>query len=172
VACIRAAPASPGHELPGRLELVHNGRVVAYLDICALKRPFDDQTQPRIRVEATAVLELLAVSPKRVTFLHSPAHDVEHAQNPILTRAGRVAAWLESATTAPAAKADLARRTHELMTLGLRNFDAFHVACAELGGADVFATTDDRLLALGHRHANLLRVRVIDVVTLVREVFS
>ncbi len=147
--------------------------MVAYVDICALKRPFDDQTQPRIRVEATAVLELLAVSPERVTFLHSPAHDVENAQNPLPTRAGRVAAWLESATTAPAPKADdLARRTHELMTLGLRNFDALHVACAELAGADVFATTDDRLLALGNRHANLLRVRVTDVVTLVREVLA
>jgi hypothetical protein len=35
----------------------------------------------------------------------------------------------------------------------------------------VFATTDDRLLALGSRHARLLAVRIVDVVTLAREVF-
>ena len=58
------------------------------------------------------------------------------------------------------------------MTLGFRNFDAFHVACAEFANADVFATTDDRLLALSSRHAGLLGVRVVDVVTLVREVFQ
>lgn len=145
----------------------------AYLDICALKRPFDDQNQPRVRLEANAVLELLAAPPDRVTFVHSPAHDVENAQNPFPWRAGRVAAWLESATTRSDAKADdLVRRTGELMTLGLRNFDAFHIACAELAGADVFATTDDRLLGLGSRHAGLLQVRVIDVVTLAREVLS
>jgi hypothetical protein len=30
--------------------------VVLYLDICCLKRPFDDQAQPRIRLESEAVL--------------------------------------------------------------------------------------------------------------------
>ena len=58
------------------------------------------------------------------------------------------------------------------MTVGFRNFDAFHVACAELANADVLVTTDDRFLALGSRHAGLLGVRVVDVVTLAREVFQ
>jgi hypothetical protein len=31
-----------------------------YLDMCCLKRPFDDQSQPRIRLETEAVLALLA----------------------------------------------------------------------------------------------------------------
>jgi len=31
-----------------------------YLDACCLNRPFDDQTQPRIRLEAEAVLMVLA----------------------------------------------------------------------------------------------------------------
>jgi predicted nucleic acid-binding protein len=147
--------------------------VRAYLDICALKRPFDDQSQPRIRLDANAVLEILAAPPERVTFVRSPAHDLENAQNPFPWRAARVTAWLEAATARPEAKADdLARRTRELMTLGLRNFDAFHIACAELAGADVFATTDDRLLALGTRHAKQIGVRVVDVITLAREVLS
>jgi hypothetical protein len=147
--------------------------VRAYLDLCALKRPFDDQTQSRIRLEADAVLELLAAAPERVTFVHSRAHDVENGQNPIPWRAARVAAWLESATTLPNPKADdLVRRTRELMALGFRNFDALHIAWAEFAEADVFVTTDDRLLGLGDRHATLLRVRVVHVVTLAREVLS
>ena len=31
-----------------------------YLDVCCLNRPFDDQTQDRIRLEAEAVLLILA----------------------------------------------------------------------------------------------------------------
>lgn len=143
----------------------------AYLDICALKRPFDDQTQPRIRLEADAVLELLAAPPERLTFVHGPAHDLENAQNPLVWRPGRVAEWLAAVPREEVKAPDLARRTQELMTHGFRNFDAFHVACAELANADVFATTDDRLLALGKRHAELLALRVVDVVTLAREVF-
>ena len=30
-----------------------------YLDVCCLNRPFDDQSQPRIRLEAQAVLAIL-----------------------------------------------------------------------------------------------------------------
>lgn len=150
---------------------VDNGAVRIYLDICALKRPFDDQTQPRIRLEADAVLELLAAPPERLTFVHASAHDLENAQNPLVSRAGRVADWLAALPRAEATAPNLARRTQELMTLGFRNFDAFHVASAELANVDVFTTTDDRLLALGKRHAGLLAVRVVDVVTLAREVF-
>lgn len=142
-----------------------------YLDLCALKRPFDDQTQPRIRLEADAVLDLLAASPERLTFVHGAAQDLEHAENPVPWRSGRVAAWLASVPRAEPEARGLARRTQELMSLGFRNFDAFHVACAELARADVLATTDDRLLALSRRHADVLTVRVVDVVALAREVF-
>ena len=34
--------------------------MLLYLDICCLKRPFDDQAQPRVRLETEAVLGLLA----------------------------------------------------------------------------------------------------------------
>jgi len=32
-----------------------------YLDCCSLQRPFDDKSQPRIAVEAEAVLVILAL---------------------------------------------------------------------------------------------------------------
>lgn len=143
-----------------------------YLDICVLKRPFDDQTQPRVRLEADAVLELLAASPERVTFVHAAAQDLENALNPLAWRAARVASWLAAVPRADAKADDLARRTQQLMSVGFRNFDAFHLACAEFANADVLVTADDRFLALGRRHAELVAVRVIDVVTLAQEVIQ
>lgn len=65
----------------------------------------------------------------------------------------------------------LAQRTAELMALGFKNFDAFHLASSELMSADVFVTCDDRLLVAARRHATVLKVRVIDPVALLRELF-
>ncbi len=118
------------------------------------------------------MLELLAASPEHLTFVHAAAQDLDNAQNPLAWRAARVADWLAGLPRTDSKADDLARRTEELMNLGLRNFDAFHVASAELAAADVLVTSDDRLLALGRRHAEILRVRVVDAVTLAQEVFQ
>lgn len=146
--------------------------MLAYFDICALKRPFDDQTQPRLRLEAEAVLELLGAPADRISFVHAAAHDLENAQNPLRWRAARVATWLDSVPRSAPKADELTQRVQELIALGFRNFDALHVASAEAAGADVFATTDDRLLALGTRLSAEVRVRFIDVVSLAREVFG
>ena len=51
-------------------------------------------------------------------------------------------------------------RASELEKLGFAGFDAVHLACAEIGRADIFLTTDDRLLRLAKRLAKKLRVKV------------
>jgi hypothetical protein len=48
-----------------------------YLDMCCLKRPFDDQSQPRIHLESEAVLALLGAATEKVEFLRAPALDLE-----------------------------------------------------------------------------------------------
>jgi hypothetical protein len=143
-----------------------------YLDMCCLKRPFDDQAQPRIRLESEAVLALLGSSGQEVEFLRAAAHDLENQQNPLPVRAGRVRQWLEALPSMPLVDAELIRRTRELLALGFKNFDAIHLASAELGGADVFASCDDRLLAAASRHAAVLRVRVINPVILAKEILA
>lgn len=141
-----------------------------YLDICCLKRPFDDQSQARIHLEAAAVLALLDVSAEQIELLHARAHDLENDQNPLPARAAKVRRWLEGVPLADLDDGPLQARTGELMTLGFRNFDAFHLASAEAGRADVFATCDDRLLAAANRHSAHLKVRVANPVDLAREV--
>ena len=54
-----------------------------YLDICCLKRPFDDQAQPRVRIETEAVLGLLAADGPGMGFVRSVGHDLENDQNPV-----------------------------------------------------------------------------------------
>jgi len=56
-----------------------------------------------------------------------------------------------------------------LETLGFRDFDALHIACAEKAGVDVFLTTDDKLLKRAKRLASQLRVKVENPATWIGE---
>jgi predicted nucleic acid-binding protein len=149
--------------------LRNNGSMRLYLDVCCLKRPFDDQAQPRIRIETEAVLGILAADSSRVVFVRSAAHDLENEQNPLAWRAERVRAWLAGRPLVEPEKS-LEARTAELMASGFRGFDALHLACAEAAGADIFVTCDDRLLAVARRSASVLRVRVAELTDVAREV--
>lgn len=63
-------------------------------------------------------------------------------------------------------------RGTQLETLGFKWFDALHLACAESGKADIFLTTDDRLLRKAKRLSSDLRVRVENPYTWLQEVNS
>jgi hypothetical protein len=143
-----------------------------YLDMCCLKRPFDDQGQVRIRLESEAILTLLDAPSEKIEFLRSSALDLEINQNPLPVRAAKVRQWLEKQS--PLALPDqslLKERTEALMAMGFKNFDAFHLASAELGQAEVFVSCDDRLLASANRNAAQLKVKVMDLLNLLGEVF-
>jgi hypothetical protein len=145
--------------------------MLVYLDMCCLKRPFDDQSQPRIRLETEAVLGLLAMESHTLRFVRSPALLLENDLNPIRERAARVEQWLRSAPPWQTANLQLLQnRIQELMSLGLKNFDALHVASAEEAGAEIFATTDDKLLSVATRGADQLRVRVCSLIACAAEV--
>jgi len=62
------------------------------------------------------------------------------------------------------------RRGQQLEQLGFRAFDALHLACAEKARADVFLTTDDRLLRRASRAPEQLRVRVDNPLAWLNEV--
>jgi hypothetical protein len=122
-------------ELADLLSNNHDMRI--YLDICCLKRPFDDQSQPRVHLESEAVLAILDAPADRVELLHVRAHDLENEQNSSPQRASIVREWLHTRPRIELADATLAKRTAELMRLGFKNFDAFHIASAEAARAQV-----------------------------------
>jgi predicted nucleic acid-binding protein len=132
-----------------------------YLDVCCLNRPFDDQTQDRIRLEAEAVLLILRhLEAKDWHWLGSEAIELEISRTPDQERQRRVrllAASIQETVQLGVAEISRAR---ELEQIGFHTFDALHIACAEAGSADGFLTTDDRLLRLAKRSAQHVRVKV------------
>ena len=58
-----------------------------YLDTCSIQRPLDTQTQTRIRLEAEAIIGVLAeCEAGRLELVSSEALDLEMSQNPLVLR--------------------------------------------------------------------------------------
>jgi hypothetical protein len=132
-----------------------------YLDVCCLNRPFDDQTQERIRLEAEAVLRILVkFQIGDWQLLGSEAFDDELENTPEGTRKRQMRLWAALAISKVNITEQIESRGLELAEMGFKDYDALHIACAEVGNADVFLTTDDRMLRLAVRHSGMLQVRV------------
>ncbi|MBW4563184.1 MAG: PIN domain-containing protein [Mojavia pulchra JT2-VF2] len=132
-----------------------------YLDVCCLNRPFDDQTQERIRLEAEAVRLILTNCQRgEWLLLTSQVIEVELKRTPDSARKDQMRLWTAFATSKIMINEQIESRGSQLAELGFKNYDALHIACAEAGNADIFLTTDDRMLRLAARCRNLLQVRL------------
>jgi predicted nucleic acid-binding protein len=137
-----------------------------YLDVCCLNRPFDDSSQDRIRLEAEAVLSIYRKCRLgEWTLLTSEVIESELRQTPDTQRVALIIAALAIAAEKALWDSALKQRAVELVTLGLKPFDAAHLASAEAIAADVFLTTDDRLIRKAIRYQTSLNVLVSNPVT-------
>jgi hypothetical protein len=142
-----------------------------YLDTCCLNRPFDDQTQARIRLEAEAILMIFTrCETDDWEWISSEVVDLEIDQTPDPERRRRVQSLASHAHRSVAVGQSETERAQQFEAWGFPSFDALHIACAESGGADIFLTTDDRLLHRSATYTKQLRVRVENPLTWLREV--
>jgi hypothetical protein len=94
---------------------------------------------------------------------------IEIGRNPDSERRHDVLTLLEFANEVVAPQAKDALRAESLARLGFGEFDALHLACAELGAVDVFLTTDDGLIRRARRYAEVLHIRVENPVSWYQE---
>lgn len=136
-----------------------------YLDNCCLNRPFDDQSQPRVHLEAEALLWILdQIYRKDWAWIISDAVRLEIEQNPDPERVEHLRSLTVHGSDDVLINSDTGERALELEALGFQSMDALHLACAETGAADVLLTTDDKLLKRAARNADKLRVAVANPV--------
>ncbi|WP_254565581.1 PIN domain-containing protein [Oscillatoria sp. HE19RPO] len=132
-----------------------------YLDACCLNRPFDDQTQTRIALETQAILAILSKCQSgQWQLITSAALDGELSQTPDLEKLKNVTAILRLAKIKAIASQSIENRSIELVKLGFSDYDATHIASAERTRADIFLSTDDRLLKKATRNIQLIHVPV------------
>ena len=118
-----------------------------YLDVCAMCRPFDDQSFMRIRFETDAVIMIEeSVRKGRYSLIVSPAHFLEIGAVAQQDEGAQLVAFLKTFGKHGSWDFNKARkRAEELYYLNFGLADAAHVAFAEQS-AQIFITCDDLLL--------------------------
>jgi hypothetical protein len=140
-----------------------------YLDMCRLKRPFDDQSDTRVQMETTAVAAILVLCLRgEHAMLTSQALRFENSRNPNPERQEFATRALAEAKFDVPHGPDLERRAAVWQNVGVRLLDALHLASAEAGGADAFITADDVLLNRAARAQT--GVRVVGLLEFFREI--
>lgn len=135
--------------------------MVLYLDTCALQRPFDDQSQVRIAIEAEAILRVIdLVEQGDIDLLSSEVLLLEVDKNPYPTRREFALEVLSRASKTVEVTKEIEARAREYVAAGISSLDALHLASAVEAKADFFSTTDDKL----HRKGRAVSTENTEVV--------
>jgi len=118
-----------------------------YLDMCCFNRPYDDQGPARIRLETEAkVLLQQKIKDAECDLVWSAALDFECSNNPYEEHRHAIQQWRTLAVLVVMADHSVVSVARKLSEHGVGHYDALHVASAMEGKADLFITTDDRLI--------------------------
>lgn len=118
-----------------------------YLDNCCFNRPFDDQSQIKIQLETQAKLYIQEqIKNGNIKLAWSYILDYENNFNPFEERKVVIQLWKNKAEQNIIANKNVLETAKELLSLGIKNKDALHVACAVESKCDYFLTTDDKIL--------------------------
>lgn len=121
-----------------------------YLDNCCYNRPYDDQSQLRISLEAQAKMHIQSmIRNDELELVTSFMLTFENSKNRIEEKRNAITAFMESYSSVYVGsewreKVDLI--ANEIMSTGVKSADALHTACAILAHCDYMLTIDDRLL--------------------------
>ncbi len=144
-----------------------------YLDACCLNRPFDDQTQYRIYLESQAVMTILTQCQSATwKLINSSALVAELNQTTNLERLQNVNKILAIAQIKVISSTFIEERAAELQRLGFSSYDAAHIASAERSYADVFLTTDDRLIKKAKQNYQLINVKIKNPIQWLTEIIQ
>ena len=121
--------------------------MIVYLDNCAFNRPFDDQSQLRIRLESEAKLAIQAqIRDGDLKLLWSYVLDYENEANPFPERRWRIGEWREFASGTIVETENVLALAKGFVQKGFKKIDSLHLACALEGKTELFFTTDDGIL--------------------------
>lgn len=121
-----------------------------YLDNCCYNRPYDDQSQIRIYLETQAKLYIQnLIKNHQVELVTSYMLEYENGKNRLMQKRQTIEDFMnsnESYYVGSERDEIIAEIAEPIMQTGVKEKDAFHVACAVYAQCDYFITTDDCLL--------------------------
>lgn len=141
-----------------------------YLDICCFNRPFDDQSQIRIRLEAEAKLKIQEnIISGEYKFVWSYILDYENNKNPFKERKEQISKWKEYAEEDIEENNEIINLAIVIRETGIKKTDSLHIACAIYAQANYFLTTDDVILK---KDKHIQNIKIIDPIGFIKEVIK
>jgi predicted nucleic acid-binding protein len=141
-----------------------------YLDACCLQRPLDDRTQPRINIEAEAVLTILRLAESGdLELLSSEVLQFEIGRIPDAHRQETASKMLKLASEVLDLNDEIETQAETFVKAGMKPVDALHLASAAWGKVDYFCTCDDQILKKSKK-LNNLGTNVVSPLQLIAEV--
>lgn len=132
-----------------------------YLDACCLNRPFDDQSQDRIRLESEAVEIIMDLVVKgRHEWYSSEALENEILRHPDTEKRLAILSLLTISQKRLLIDEESVSMAQSFANKGIGAMDALHLALAIKGGCEVLLTTDDTFLERVNRLAPKPAIRV------------
>jgi len=120
---------------------------LVYLDNCCYNRPFDDQTQLKVRFEAEAKIAIQKLIKKgKLKLVWSYILDMENDENPFQIRKESIAQWASIASKIILRNENIEIKAKMFQKIGLKPKDALHLSCAVEASCDTFITTDKKIL--------------------------
>ncbi len=128
----------------------HRAMKILYLDTNIYNRPFDDQSQVRIRLETIAIFSILQHIKRGVCrLLWSFVIDFENSLNPYQDNKTEIALLSALAGQWVEPNQHILELARQYGNQGIKPRDALHLACAVHASADCFITCDDKLAKRG-----------------------
>ena len=121
-----------------------------YLDNCCYNRPYDDQSQMRISLEAQAKLYIQGlIRSSQMELVSSYVLRYELSRNPNPNIKDGIQRFIDEFSYVYVSEKnneEIEKIALEIKKTGIKKMDALHVACAIYSKAEYFLSTDDRLL--------------------------
>ena len=121
-----------------------------YLDNCCYNRPYDDQSQIRISLEAQAKLYIQEqIKDDNLELVSSYTLSYEVSRNPYEMKRNAINQFLEDNVSLyidESYEKEVHEKAMRIMETGIKSADAHHAASAIVAKCDYLVTTDDRLL--------------------------
>ncbi len=134
--------------------------MIIYFDTCCLQRPFDDRSQPRINVEAEAILTILGLIEKNyLTLVSSEMLEYEISRITDEHRKIRIKEILDISNKYIVINDNIELLANGFIKEGIKAMDALHVASAIDYGVDYFCTVDDSLLKKAKNIGTITKMR-------------
>lgn len=141
-----------------------------YLDNCCFNRPFDDQSQLRIRLESEAKLKIQEeIRAGSFQLAWSYILDYENSKNPFQERKIRISGWRKYSYQNIDESVELLKIANSFNQMGLKKLDSLHIACAIQSNCYYFLTTDDKVLK---RSNQISDIHVTDPIAFIKEILS